>query len=193
MNRLLTFGCSLTEGIGLANKDTQVWGRLVSDQLNLDHENQGEGGSSNKYIAHKILNFNFDPSDTVIVLWSYLHRYCVIQDDLTTVDFLPVNKDARSKRFYREYFSEYDSTFMNMVFINYTYNYLNSKNINFYFGFTTTPLISLVEDSKRVFPFVYDAYYNKYPKGLDNLHMGEEGNKAFANKVTTYLLPKQII
>lgn len=92
MNRLVTFGCSLTYGAGLEDcmlhdgspgpaPSKFAWPSCLGKDLNVEVVNNSEPGSSNFQILHSILNFDFSLGDRVIVMWSYVDRDMVYTDD----------------------------------------------------------------------------------------------------------------
>lgn len=83
MSRLITFGCSLTQGQAL-EKDIAysklAWPYRLAEKMNLECVNMGENGASAKKIWYNIINFNFEPDDTVIILWTHMDRWCIFLD-----------------------------------------------------------------------------------------------------------------
>lgn len=154
MNRLVAFGCSFTYGDELPNcaSDTNnpskhAWPQLAADMLGLECVNQSMSGIGNKHILYNILSFEFDPTDTVAIMWSYFNRHCIINDDLRITDlgswFAKKNKD-RNEDFSIQYQhdasyayyldpglqTESDDLFNNLMCINYANSYLTNKNIS---------------------------------------------------------------
>lgn len=87
MQRLITFGCSLTQGQAL-EKDIEyselAWPFLLGQKLNLSVVNCGKNGSSVKRIWWDIMNFDFHSSDVVVILWTHINRWCIIKGDDST-------------------------------------------------------------------------------------------------------------
>lgn len=88
MSRLVAFGCSYTWGQGLEDcpwgSDTPselAWPAKLSERLTLECVNQGRPGRSNKEILLSILNADLTTTDTVIILWTYTHRYGIFTDE----------------------------------------------------------------------------------------------------------------
>lgn len=107
--RIVAFGCSFTQGVGLEphiTQDTQetsklAWPQLVADNLNCEVFNAGFGGSSPKHVYHDIINFNFQPDDFVCVLWPSIHRGGILQEDGSFYDICP------SQEQHEDYFVKY--------------------------------------------------------------------------------------
>lgn len=92
MNRLIAFGCSITYGAGLSDcivdggypgpePSQYSWPSQLGQLINKKVVNNGTPGASNFQILHNILNFNFDPTDYVFVMWSYIDRDMVFTKD----------------------------------------------------------------------------------------------------------------
>jgi hypothetical protein len=87
INRVVAFGCSFTYGSGLpgcktGNNTTKIsskpakqsWPFELGKLLNVEAVNKGVPGSSNIEILYHILNFDFQPNDFVVVMWSLPNR-----------------------------------------------------------------------------------------------------------------------
>jgi len=79
--RLVTFGCSLTYGQFLDNRDTQSWPAQLGRMLNLPVVNLGWHGSSNKEILYEILNFDFQSEDVCVILWTNIYRWIIFNEE----------------------------------------------------------------------------------------------------------------
>ena len=192
MNRLITFGCSHTFGAGVPDPDQQVWGKIVSNHLKLEFVNEGIRGSSNKLIAHQVRNFNFIPSDTVIILWSYLPRYGKLEDRYTYENFNPAKNTEISNTFYKHFYSDYDSKFTNKVFINYTLHYLLSLKIKFYFaGITYDTINSLTDINDYNLPIDFTQYQERYKMSAIDKHLNVTGNLLYGNNMTEKILERE--
>ena len=80
MNRLVTFGCSLTYGSSI-RRSNDAWAQPTSNPKNLELINMGIPGASTKRIWWEILNFDFNKNDTVVVLWTHMDRWCILKSD----------------------------------------------------------------------------------------------------------------
>lgn len=84
MTRLVAFGCSLTYGHGLPDcavgsgaglePSSFAWPKLLADKLNATSVNMSQPGSGNTEILWRLLNFNFQPDDICVIMWSYFIR-----------------------------------------------------------------------------------------------------------------------
>ena len=123
MDNLYTFGCSNTRGDALDDiwdSTTKVsmhqgdgyypskyaWPQLLADKLNLNCINCGTSGASNKEIWHKLVTTDINKNDTVVVQWTFIDRYYVIDGKQYNTDnqilpwkgHRPTTMDQRDKR-----------------------------------------------------------------------------------------------
>lgn len=95
--RLVAFGCSYTQGVGLESDigatstrtSKYAWPQLVADNLGIECVNKGLGGISVKRTAYEILNFDFKKNDIVCIFWPDFNRHGIIQDDGSFMDISP--------------------------------------------------------------------------------------------------------
>jgi hypothetical protein len=97
--RLIAFGCSQTyghclpdayvenkkawDGVEIADKPSQhAFPALIGRRLGIKTYNQSWPGSSNKFIWHSMVNFDYQPTDIVIVVWTLTNRTMVIRKDI---------------------------------------------------------------------------------------------------------------
>jgi len=93
--RLIAFGCSNTFGQGLPdvwdvgkNKGIHnqgpskyAWPKLLANKLDIECVNTGVLGASNKEIWWNIINYDFQKTDIIIILWTYFNRHYIIHED----------------------------------------------------------------------------------------------------------------
>jgi hypothetical protein len=151
--RLITFGCSYTQGIGLDGgtfKDHEsyrsphdailyiqpasehAWPQLLADKLNLECVNLGRGGSSPKFILQMIKEFQFQPSDTVIIQWPAGSRRVVWaeegsddsmpHDPRVFVELSPQFADRED--YFRKYNTDFDNLWELGLLIESAHNHL---------------------------------------------------------------------
>lgn len=104
MNTLFTFGCSYTEDYNTCRVDTYVdyknymggqypksWPIVLSENLNFNLKNYGEGASGNQQIFHEVCKRcdEFNLNDIVIVEWTFLERYRLALDDSSWIKLGP--------------------------------------------------------------------------------------------------------
>ena len=151
--RLITFGCSLTQGVGLDGGDWQnheyyrspqdailkiksasnlAWPHLLADKLNLECVNLGRGGSSPKFVFQMIKEFQFQPTDTVIIQWPMGHRKVIWanEDEVSTTFYNPkVYKELSPQyedhhRYYQTYTTDFDNLWELGLLIEGAHNHL---------------------------------------------------------------------
>lgn len=185
MSRLVTFGCSFTYGAELPDcqnpeslKNTPseyAWPQLAAQQLNLECVNTAEPGFGNKHILHEIINFDFLPSDIVIVLWSFFNRHCVITENHTVVDLGPwhICSDSSyasnaSAAYYKDpgLHSTLDDIFTNVLYIQHAHNFLKNRGVTAIHASIPGPVKSLNTLYRVTNPRSWGALMNN-KDGLD--------------------------
>lgn len=63
--KLVTAGCSFTEGYGLPNPKEQSWPELLAKKLNLECINLGVRGAGNEYISNTVVEYTLSEEYTV--------------------------------------------------------------------------------------------------------------------------------
>ena len=206
MDRLVAFGCSYTYGHGLpdcimakgrAGKKPSkfAWPHLLAKKLDKELYNAGVPGASNKLIMDTVINFPFKPTDTVVILWTYLSRHCILSHKKlepgskldNEVSVLPNGnlhtfigtydpRSLMSARYYRLLHNEEDQLIMTNHYISYVRLYLEKHNIP---NLQTTI-------KKLDHPLIYDNNWNdlteNYPLTSDN-HLGIEAQEELANRI----------
>jgi hypothetical protein len=201
MGRLIAFGCSMTYGQALPDcfvppynagpkPSKYSWISLVAELTKLECVNLAKPGSSNKRIAHDILNFKFLDDDTVFIQWTYPNRTTVIESKNKAHNILPNLKEIKSLTYYRELHSPYDSILQSKLYIHSINMLLKSKNINVYnlvLKKEYTKCLNLFGVVTEHIPLYLDEYERKYPRALDKCHIGIEGNSMFAKDLLCYI------
>jgi hypothetical protein len=94
MNKLWTFGDSYTENfrydiwwckdyLDWKGYIPKVYGQIISEKLNLELINIGQGGTNNYQIFQNICDniMNFKKNDIVIISWTQLHRFRIVNKE----------------------------------------------------------------------------------------------------------------
>jgi lysophospholipase L1-like esterase len=192
IKRLVTFGCSLTYGHGLADcylpsgregpkPSIQAWPKLVSDKLRIDVDNRGIPGGSNKEIWHSVMSSKFKEGDMVVILWSYINRNCIFFPDY--IDrYGPWKGSVRSKKWFEHQFNDYDATVELMGRVNHVNLYLNKKKIRNYHYFA-----DFYCSKQKVFPQYNtpEKMFLRQPLDFarDGQHPGAKSHVAFADQI----------
>jgi lysophospholipase L1-like esterase len=142
-NRLVAFGCSLTYGHGLPDcleKDNTpglypskyAWPQLLADRLNKECVNEALSGSSNKRVWHRIVNFDYKDSDTVIILWTSPDRYGIVKSQKEIFDIGPWMADNNkiANAYYSKIHNEYNSKLETALYIHHSDLFLKKQGIN---------------------------------------------------------------
>ena len=223
--RLVTFGCSHTFGAGLPDvwdfenhtpiftqgPSKYAWPQLLADKLNIECVNAGFTGASNKKIWWNALNFDYQNTDIVIILWSFLSRSCIITGPNITdhITFGLWSNDDPGVSFYKHLYGEYDMLVDFYLRCNHLHNFLISKVETIYHAETGTQhsaeisnssLIKIGTDAEeQTFVPIKDVIkFNKITflksslwhigeeiksLALDNVHPGIEANEQFATEI----------
>ena len=195
MSRLITLGCSHTYCEGVSNPSSESWPSVLSNKLDKELINLGSPGASNRSIQHSIFYFSFKSDDTVIILWTYPDRYHFFLDKERDTGLINSWGKGRSEIWFKDFHTEHSERFDNKTIVNQVNLYLKDKGINvinllvsakFNYYFDITNLITFDID------FTKD-YLGKYPRGIDDWHMGTEGNYNYAMSIYNSMVPKPVI
>jgi len=202
MSRVIAFGCSLTYGDGLSdcsvikngkylchgNKPSRYsWPNLVAKKLGVDCENHAAPGSSNKQIALTILGCSFEENDTVLINWSFVERYCIVDLNHHYKQISPSIKNNFSTyytKFHLKFGNNYNSMIDSLLQITAADSHLKkfTKNVYHYLTddsqYNDLPAWFKVDITGKSFKTLYSKSL-----GLDNSHPGHDGHKAFAKVV----------
>lgn len=195
MERLISFGCSLTYGHGLPdcfippnqpgnNPSKMGYSSILAKYLNLECVNNSSPGASNKRIWNSVTNFSYNDKDTVIIQWSYIERTSIIKED-TIIDIGPWIKNS----FYDTY-DEYDGTIMSKLFVSHSNMFLSNKKIKVYNiipGINELPLLEFNGTTVDHIPVYITSMRNLYPLALDKRHPGVECQEVYSKKILQHL------
>jgi hypothetical protein len=138
--RIVAFGCSFTYGHGLPDcydvtinrsgfsASKLAWPQILANEMNADCINMSQPGASNKEILHTLLNFNFDASDVVIIMWSFIDRWCILKD-YTLFDRLAIDGNVDAVMQYDKIFTVDDLQLDFIYRANFAKFYLDNKNL----------------------------------------------------------------
>jgi len=189
-SRLIALGCSHTYGHGLEdcfvpphgygpNPSIHAWPNKLAQLLNIETVvNLALPGCSNKYILHSATTFDFHPNDLVIALWTYNDRTGIFKsnEDYHVIAHWDHNK--YSKKFIKSYYSDYDITWQNSIYIDYLRLTLERQNIAYFYD--------CLEGCVSKDPCFLDLKFNQHRKdynfSLDGYHMDSLGHAAWAEQ-----------
>ncbi len=211
MTRLVAFGCSHTYGQALPdvwdhenNKDIWLesdrdklisskyaWPQILANKLNIKCDNNGRPGASNKEIWWNIVNYDFQKTDVVIILWSFPYgRHAIITKKELEYFNINENKTFEGKQkcniYFKYIYDEHDATLDSYLRINHIEMFLkdNIKLIKHYYPGLVTEYDLFKPSWNKVnilekFP---GPIYDK-DRAFDGCHPGPESHKAFAMAV----------
>jgi len=208
--RLVAFGCSYTQGIGLngldytysryydsplesvlkvesASKD--AWPHLLADKLGIECVNLGQGGNSSKFVFQMIIEFDFQETDIVVIQWPQPERHVIWQDGMKVDALMQIAPGyGHAVNYYRHYYTTFDSCYNTAVYIENTHTYLKDKCKALYSVSYNDPE-EMVEDKtlKATFPILADVGKFFITKLGDDIcadgHPGKTYHEEFANRM----------
>lgn len=205
MNRLITFGCSHTYGVGLEDcQDTVIggikipaskpsnkgWPRMVADALGLELVNMAWPAASNIEILYNILTFDFCESDTIVIMWSHYARDMVFDELIHTPLLRSRLAPWSSHEFTRKWIhqmTEEDFAAKTWMYIHHACLHLDNKNVK-YIHYPAAPAdLDVYPLPQLDIKNLYKEGINWVDKALDNSHPGPKSNAIIANNVVRIL------
>lgn len=208
--RLVAFGCSYTQGIGLngldytysryydsplesvlkvksASKD--AWPHLLADKLGLECVNLGQGGNSSKFVFQMIREFDFQETDIVVIQWPQPERHVIWQDGMKVDALMQIAPGyGHAVNYYRHYYTTFDSCYNTAVYIENTHTYLKDKCKALYsVSYNDTKHMVENETLKATFPILADVgeffVANLSKDYCNDGHPGKTYHEDFANRM----------
>jgi len=182
--RLVAFGCSHTYGVGLEDcwldiggpgdlpPSKLAWPQLMANFLNRKCINASKWGSSNREIWHRIINFNFEPDDLIVVQWTYPNRDCIIRQDGVVEQLATWHDQDYVKRFLALTHDTYDKAILANTYIHHA-NMLVPNMYNFSTDIRTLSPTPSWQNTKILFDM--NSIYVNSNKAID----GEHGDTQF--------------
>ena len=183
MSRLITFGCSNTFGEGLHNTN-DAWPVQLSNLLDIECINLGRSGSSNRELWWNIINYDYRTTDTIVVLWTFPTRDCIIKGPIESPEQLGEwHKNKTVSRFMVETYNDYDRIIESHTYIQHA----NTLIHNIY-NFVCDEVALIPYPKWQTIPLIgnLQPIYENGDRGNDNIHPGPKCHKQFAN----YMLDK---
>lgn len=131
MTRLVAFGCSCTYGEELDNLN-DAWPNVLANLLNIDVINEGKPGSSNLEILYKILNFDFQKDDVVVVMWTYYSREYLFKTPTHQYSIGPWCQDINDLTAWTSLHTDHDLIMRSFINIHHANSYLSLLNLKNY-------------------------------------------------------------
>ena len=198
MNRLVTFGCSLTYGSALENPN-DAWPNQLAAKWNLDLVNMGISGSSTKRIWWEIVNFDFEKTDTVVVLWTHMDRWCVLKNDVDHLEWdIPGKfKDYSNRKpesalsrktaeaYYKYLHDDFDMLTQYLCYVNQAHEHMKPLVKNQYHVRASEPDKTLPFNRVKFLDIDFNEIRDSFPKATDDQHPGKEGYAWFVEQINT--------
>lgn len=194
-NRLIAFGCSNTYGQFLpetkANNEPSKysWPSLLAPKLNRVCYNEARLGAGNLNILHKILRYNFQPNDLVIIGYSFFDRYFMHEYTDNDGHFNELKKfDKNYEVFVKGELvcPHLDARYywLNWYTIHHAECYLNSLGISNY-SFNNAPTYEKIPMpvNIKLNNFWYDFITKYVDRAADDLHPGPETHRLLSEQI----------
>lgn len=135
MHEIVSFGCSFTWGYGLDDTSprtnlipsAKAWPSVLASDLGYSLDNTAIPGNSNKDIWWEIINYEFHPANYVFVLWTFIDRFSIINENKSTTTISPKSKN--SKEYYKKFYNNYDALVDLNLRMHHVWMHLNSIKI----------------------------------------------------------------
>ena len=193
--KVMSIGCSLTEGIGVNNNETwpAQFTSLIPNGVNF---NFGTGGRSNDFICRCLMSYyDLIKPDLVLIMYTYPHRKEFYTIDGGIEPFIPGLKwgymeETNTGELIQNNLSQIQND--NEDLINWYKNhqlinlFLESKKCNWSWNgsFLNTEYFD---------NFRFDADYNNFiDVGFDGTHPGPKHNTLYANRLYDHFIDKKI-
>ena len=193
--RLVTFGCSITYGQALTDNhpgnkfpSSYAWPQVLGNMTALETVNLGRMGASCKEIVNKVLEYNYQPDDVVIICWSYKERWCIIDENENITRIGPWMWENFRKpianlitntanNYYDHLWNDYDSWLAQQRHMKLAKLYLDSIGIKNYHASTS---IESLEQKKWLGVDLLDIdikyFIKNFKRAHDGIHPGRESH-----------------
>ena len=126
-HKLVTFGCSYTQGIGLEEHITSysqrgttsqyAWPQLLANQLQYKCENHSQGGIAPNTVMTFMREQTFNPTDIVVIQWPDFARRGFFSSADMRLDIGPHHEEY--EEYYKHYYSDYDALLQFSFYVSY--------------------------------------------------------------------------
>lgn len=190
--KIMSIGCSLTEGVGV--NDNETWSfqfsKLIEDGVDL---NLGISGRSNDYICRSLITFyDLLKPDLVLIMYTSPIRREVYTENGGIEPFIPTQswgymEETEDGKKIQNYLTDLQND--NEDFINWYKNhliiklFLESKNCNWLWNGN----FGIPKEYKE--PNRFDGDYGTYiDRGVDGNHPGPKHNKEYSQKLYQFIV-----
>jgi len=208
MTRLITFGCSCTYGHGLEDcidlsnnrpgltPSEYAWPNILAKQLNYQCVNQSKPGASNLEILHHILNFKFEPTDLVVILWTYPGRGTTFTKEIrgpnreqyqsygAWMTNMQVDGVDNIVEKWISCHTDHDLMIKSLIYIHHANSHLKNLSIQKYDFHVDLDLVYNEPEYLKVDrPYHKLLEYKVLDLALDNSHAGIKSHQEYANNL----------
>ena len=188
MSRLITFGCSLTWGVGLKDDGLQpsksAWPTLVAKELNLKLVNKGEPAASNNEILYELLTFDYKKDDIVIVMWTYSYRDVIFSKWGARFKYLRKRFGLMSNDMsWKDQINKTDYDTKSWMCMHHADLFLKSKQLSYLHYPLSIKELSKNKIKEITVDNLCSDGFEFVDKGTDNSHPGEQSHIKVAEKI----------
>lgn len=200
--RLLAFGCSLTHGFGLPDcfvngmpgehASKLAWPALLGSRLNLNVVNKSISGSSNERIAYEIISYpDYQDTDVVLILWSYIARGLMFKNNYDVVNLMPTaTNDTLLRDMFFKTHNQWDLFAQTLKNIHHAECFLKNKKVRFINLYFDTDIRIRLEEPCHEYISNLNLDLNFVhlrtcfvDKALDNIHPGVKSQENLAGVI----------
>jgi hypothetical protein len=111
-----------------------AWPQLVANELDMECINMSRPGAGNKEILNTLLDFKFDTTDVVITMWSFINRWCILNEDgsILRLTHTSMRNDPNAALQYDKVFTSDDLRLDFIYRANFAKMFLDNKNLKNY-------------------------------------------------------------
>jgi hypothetical protein len=205
--RFVSVGCSITYGEGLPDcisdnlkwagptPSNLSWASLLSKRYNAPLINLSIPGASNFYIFNKVVDFDWQPGDIALLLFTFYHRYTIFDDGILPHNITPHDVNVKSKmhraKVFYDLFDDHHLALNDRLSIDSSFYCLSHHNVPFASRFINLPQQQQYLKHTKVKDKQWISHISKTPffefqvdQGLDlGGHPGPKTHELFANSL----------
>jgi lysophospholipase L1-like esterase len=181
MQRLVTFGDSITYGQYLDDPKSQSWPAILGGMLDVPVENRAVPGSGNLEILNDILNFKFKDNDIVIIGWSFIYRDLIF--NTIKNNRIAVWLDRDTFDLWSKIHSKTDLATRSGLYMHHADLYLKSLNLDCYQFFSPERFNKGPKFIKKPSSWINKTIQTANDFANDNMHPGPTSQKLMAERL----------
>jgi hypothetical protein len=200
MQRIITFGCSVTYGHGLndcyvspdlpgAVPSQQGWPSILAEYYGVSLDNQSVCGNSNLAILHDILKYKFLKHDVAIIMWSFTGRDLIFGEKnlFGKQGSIPVGTWQKTElaTHWQATHSEADVATRSWLYIHHASLFLKSIGVSVFNVLADYPTLKKYKPKFLNLEFCHTGKYASSPidYALDNKHPGPRTHIIMADTI----------